>query len=214
MNIIDLTHVIETDMRVYPGDPEVKVENALIHSKDHCHVDKLIMGTHAGTHIDAPFHFSKSGKNLSDYSVDRFIGRGAVIDVSYKKNNEVIFIDDLEPFGEAILKSDFAVIRTGYDKYINSEEYISHPYLSKEASIYLKDMGIRLVGIDTYSVDSTYNNDNFDAHDILLSNDILIAENLSNLDKLDLYKNYIFHFVPLKIKNGDGSPIRAYAIEV
>ncbi|MCR2032982.1 cyclase family protein [Anaerofustis stercorihominis] len=214
MNIIDLTNVIETDMTVYPSDPEVKVEEVLIHSKDHCHVDKLTMGTHTGTHIDVPFHFNENGKTVTDYGVESFIGRGALIDVSYKKNNEVIFIDDLEPFGEAILKSDFAVIRTGYDKYFNSEDYISHPYLSKEAAVYLKSMGIKLVGIDTFSVDSTYNNDNFDAHDIFLSNDILIVENLANLDKLDINKNYIFHFVPLKIKNGDGSPVRAYAAEV
>uniref|UniRef100_UPI0039F61E6D cyclase family protein n=1 Tax=Zhenpiania hominis TaxID=2763644 RepID=UPI0039F61E6D len=61
MKVIDLTHEIKTNMQVFPGDPEVEIKEALTHKTDYCHVDRLLLGSHSGTHIDAPYHFLEDG---------------------------------------------------------------------------------------------------------------------------------------------------------
>ncbi len=65
MEIIDLTHTIHNEIQIYPGDPVPSISRGLTHEKDHCHVDILTLGSHTGTHIDAPYHFL----NGCDYQV-------------------------------------------------------------------------------------------------------------------------------------------------
>ena len=66
MQIIDLTHTIHDDMQIYPGDPLPSIRRGLTHEKDYCHVDLLTLGSHTGTHIDAPYHFLKDGQKIDE----------------------------------------------------------------------------------------------------------------------------------------------------
>ena len=114
LNIIDLTHPIHTGMMAYPGDPEISLEEAMTHEADYCHVDYLQCGSHAGTHIDAPYHFLPERKRITDYPVSRFIGEGVVLDLRYKNAGEAITKDDLMPLQEAVRKGDFLVVKMGW----------------------------------------------------------------------------------------------------
>ncbi|WP_290776219.1 cyclase family protein [Anaerofustis sp.] len=210
MQLIDLTREIADNMQIYPKDPNVYIKNYYNHKKDGCKVDEIHISSHSGTHLDVPYHILENGKDINDYPINKFIGKGIVVDVSGKSNNEIIYIDDLASYEKNILNSDFVIFKTGYDKFFNSEKYTHHPYLSKEIITFLKDIGISIFGIDTLSPDSTYMGNN-DAHKTLLSNDILIVENLTNLDALNCNVFYNFYFIPMKIKNGDGAPVRAFA---
>ncbi|MFZ7121466.1 MAG: cyclase family protein [Eubacteriaceae bacterium] len=209
--IIDLSHEINDDMQVYPGDPKVSISDFLTHEKDGYNVSKLDFGMHTGTHINVPYHFKKNGSKITDIDINNFIGIGVLVDISYKKFHEEITILDIKDYIEDIKKSNFIIFKTGMDKYFNSNDYLSHPYLSIECASYISKLSISIVAIDVLSVDKTLS-DNYPVHDILLSNNILIVENLCNLSGVKK-RIGLYSFLPLKIKNGDGSPIRAVFID-
>jgi arylformamidase len=224
MQVIDLTHTIHDDIQIFPGDPIPSIRRSLTHEKDYCHVDLLKLGSHTGTHIDAPYHFLKDGQRIDEIAVERFIGEGILIDVSDKSERDLIDSADLEPFASEIRKGDFVILKTGWDRYFGTPRYIQHPYLSVDAGGFLVKQGITLVGIDALNVDATYPtvmapeslkadsedsaDDGYPIHDILLGNDILIVENLCNLDTVKQRMGF-YSFLPLKLKGSDGSPIRA-----
>ena len=170
------------------------------------------MGSHTGTHIDAPYHFLKDGQRIDEIPVQQFIGNGILIDVSGKSERELIDSADLKFYASEIKKGDFVILRTGWDRYFGTPKYYLHPYLSAEGARFLVKMGVSLVGVDALNVDPTYygrmDSDpsakdlpdeaeyGYPVHDILLGNDILIVENLCNLDKIKQVKVFI-HFCRL-----------------
>ena len=227
MEVIDLTHTIHDDIQIYPGDPIPSISRGLTHDKDYCHVDLLKLGSHTGTHIDAPYHFLKNGQRIDEIPVERFVGDGVLIDVFAKSDRELIEPAEVECYEDEITQGDFVIFRTGRDRYFGTPKYYLHPYLSAEGARFLVKMGVSLVGIDALSIDPTYYGSTdsdpsakdlpdaeeygYPVHDILLGNDILIVENLCNLDKIKQVKG-VYSFLPLKLKDSDGSPIRAVFI--
>ena len=230
MEVIDLSHTIHDEIQIFPGDPVVpSINRGLTHEKDYCHVDVMRMGTHTGTHIDAPFHFRSDGKKIDKIPADSFVGNGVLVDVSAKSDREQIGVDDVKPYSSDIKKGDFVIFYTGRDKYFGTERYYLHPFLSAECARFLLELGISLVGIDALNVDPTYqdianlnfplpdlpdeNEYGYPVHDILLGNDILIVENLCNLEKIKALRG-LYSFLPLKLLNSDGSPIRAVFMRI
>ena len=134
MKMIDLTHEIHTGMMAYPGDPEISLEEACTHETDGCHVDYLQCASHAGTHIDAPYHFLPEGKSITDYPVSRFAGEGVVLDLRHKKAGEAITAEDIAVCREQIRAGDFVIMQTGWFEKYGSEAYYNHPYIAKEAA--------------------------------------------------------------------------------
>ena len=227
MHIIDLSHTIHDEIQIYPGDPVPSIRQGLTHEEDYCHVDVLTMGSHTGTHIDAPFHFMAGGKKIDELPVQRFVGEGVLIYVSEKSDRELIESKDIEPYSSEIEKGNFVIFKTGRDQYFGTSKYYFHPYLTPEGATLLLKMKVSLVGIDAMNVDPTYYDSGnsepsagdlpgeetygYPVHDILLGNDILIVENLCNLSQIQQVKG-IYSFLPLKLKDSDGSPIRAVFI--
>ena len=81
--VVDLTHTLKSNIPTYPEDPEFSAKPAIQFPKgDGCRVHALSLGTHTGTHIDAPFHFDENGKKIDEVPLDWFIGRPVVIDIS------------------------------------------------------------------------------------------------------------------------------------
>jgi kynurenine formamidase len=228
MEVIDLTHTIHDDIQIYPGDPKPSISRGLTHEKDYCHVDLLKLGSHTGTHIDAPYHFLKDGQRIDEIPIQRFISNGILIDVSGKSERELIDSTDLKSYASQIINGDFVILKTGWDRYFGTPKYYRHPYLSADGARLLVKMGVSLVGIDALNVDPTYSaikdsdaaatdlpdeaSYGYPVHDLLLSNNVLIVENLCNLDKINAAKG-IYSFLPLKLKDSDGSPIRAVYYE-
>jgi kynurenine formamidase len=225
MQVIDLTHTIHDDIQIYPGDPRPSISRGLTHEKDYCHVDILKLSSHTGTHIDAPYHFLKDGQRIDEIPVQRFYGNGILIDVSGKSERGLIDSTDLQSCCASEIKTgDFVILKTGWDRYFGTSKYYHHPYLSADGAGLLVKMGVSLVGIDALNVDPTYYKSEqsvpavknlpdeasygYPVHDILLSNDVLIVENLCNLDRIKAADG-IYSFLPLKLKDSDGSPIRA-----
>jgi len=221
LKIIDLTHAIRDGMPVYPGDPPPAIRRALTHEENYCHVDELRLGSHTGTHIDAPFHFLKEGRTIDAIPLERFVGPGVLIDASGKKDLAAIGETDLSPAAGAIRSGDFVLLRTDWDRFFGTEQYLRHPYLNAGGARFLLGLGVSLVGIDAMSIDSSAadaagiepgaqlkKEDAYPAHDVLLGSGVLIVENLCNL-KLVPAGRGLFSFLPLKLTGSDGSPVRA-----
>lgn len=206
--MIDLTQPLSASTPRFPGDPEVRIEH--LEGFAPWQISRVTMGSHSGTHMDAPRHLFPAGSVLADFDVSRFVGRGIVFDVRGTGENEPISIATLDDARERLVAGEFAFFLTGWDKFWGTDRYFNHPYLSRETAGELVSLGIGLVGIDTLSVDSTADGGSA-AHEVLLGSGTLIVENLCNLDKLDPAQTYTFACLPLALADADGSPARVVA---
>ncbi len=207
-NLIDLSHEIASGMPVFPGDPFPKINLLNTIKKDGYQETQISFATHTGTHIDCPVHFYEESGSTSTFPADRFFGKGMVINCL--QTQEFIKLKDISGYETQLKETDFVLFQTGWDKYWGTEKYFSgFPILTKDAVDYLLMLNLKGIGFDTISADAVNSKDLY-AHKKILKEKIVIIENLTNLTKL-LNIDFYFSCFPLKIKNGDGSPVRAVA---
>ena len=238
LKVVDLTHTLTSNILTYPEDPNFSAEPAFpFPSGDGARVHALHLGTHTGTHIDAPYHFYKNGKRINEIPLEWLIGRPAVIDISSLVHGTDRFrvewehlVEHEEKIRKAGQGDKILLIRTGWDvefSQATTDTYL-HPYFTGGVAAKLLEHGIRIFGVDTLSPDRTclghicgevsehYEDDLWATHHAILSSGGLIVENLANLQEIMVEtpgKEWVVHFVPLKLGGLDGSPIRAYAIQ-
>ncbi len=199
---IDLSHIINEDTAVYPGDDKIKLYQNKFINKHKYNDSKLETGMHVGTHIDAPSHLTNNNIYISDYPIDKFIGDGVLLDV---RNENIIRMKD--KYLEAVKDGDIVLLYTGFSKDFGSENYFeNHPIIEKQLAEFFISKNIKMIGLDFPSPD----NYPFEIHTMLLSNNILILENLVNLENLSEIDVFEIMAFPLKIK-AEGSPIRVVA---
>lgn len=211
MKITDLTHTIYPGMSVFPGTGQ-PVFNKVNTIELHGFRESIItMYTHTGTHMDAPAHMLDNGLFLDEFDVEHFIGNAIILNFSDLKTG-LISVDDLIPWKKKIQNVEFLLIKTGWSKYWGRSKYYNNfPTLSEAAAEWLTGFKLKGIGIDAISIDNMAST-TFVVHKILLSNNILIVENLTNLDSVE-NECFIFCVMPLKTMDSDGSPVRAIAIE-
>lgn len=196
---IDLSVDINENTPVYPGDPKTKIQQGGILEKNGYQDHYLCIGTHVGTHIDAPSHMIKNGKNLNEIALEQFFGNGIVINIDKKFDMEIIK-------KAPIKKRDIVLFNTGMSRsYHRSAYYDNYPAITEEIAQYLVDKKIKMVGVDMCSVDY----EPFPVHKTLLKNNILIIENLTNLTQLK-GKEFMIYAFPIKLQI-DGAPARVIA---
>jgi kynurenine formamidase len=209
MNIIDLSHTISPGMPVYPGDEPPVITNRAAIDEDGFVEKSITLGSHTGTHIDAPAHIIPYAPTLDRMPIDRFVGQGSVIDLTGMKNPE-IDTAFLKSYESLFKTSEFVLLYTGWHRFWGQEKYFrGYPILSIEAALWIRSFGLKGIGVDALSVDEVEATD-LPIHKILLER-MLIIENLTNLDKLPK-TGFIFSCLPLKLENADASPVRAVAI--
>lgn len=205
MNYIDLTHTIVNAMPTHPYDVALGFPTqlkAIATYQEHGVSNHALSGSvHMGTHIDAPSHFTDSDKKITDFTLDTFIGQAVCIDA---RNQKIINKDLLTHV--PLHKNLIVLFCTEWDARFYEPNYFSqHPTISLECAHYLVDAGVKMVGVDFPSVDQAP----FAVHKLLLSNDILIIENLTNLTPL-INAKFDLIALPLKI-DADGAPARVIA---
>jgi kynurenine formamidase len=144
--------------------------------------------------------------------LERFILPGIVIPMLHLSDDQPIQAKMLEASLMHLPKGGAVLIRMDWDQHWKTSRYERHPYLTLDAAQALKHAGISLLGIDALNVDSTVQGTDH-VHETLLTEDILIVENLTGLGQLEALKCYQFSFLPLPISGSDGSPVRAVAWE-
>lgn len=206
--IQDLSVPVVNGMPTYPGDPEVFIKKAKTHSEDGYNILSIQMGTHCGTHVDVPRHHLNEGQDVTEFPLEKFMGEATILYIK-KAENQSITLNDLK--GKDIRKKDIVIISTGWEDKAGTPGYFqSFPYFSGKTADYFIKTGIKAIGCDSPSVDPAGNKGPF--HHKILKANIGIIEGLHNLSLLRDQRIF-FIGLPLKIKSGDGSPVRAIAIE-
>ncbi|KAF8504641.1 putative cyclase [Russula emetica] len=221
--LIDLTQPLDSNLPVYPGDPPFSCRQSHTVSRDGYSVHALSYSSHVGTHVDAPSHFFADGATIDQLPLSTFILPGLVLDVSHKKARECIAWETVEPManrihpGIALGPEVTLLLCTGWSQHWGREEYMKSPHLTEEAAQKIMECGVRVVGIDVFSVDGEAlegSPETHAVHHLLLGNGILIAENLTNVEALLDGSDYSVSLLPLNLQGCDGSPIRAIAWKV
>src|SRR3989338_7799721 len=204
MKIYDLSPEISESIVVYKNKLEKKPKLTVTRTlKNGANESKIEIGSHTGSHVDAPYHVLQDGKTIERISLDKFMGKCIVVDFTKIKNS--ITKNHLKKI--KIQKNDIVLLKTK-NKAEKSFNF-NFVYLDKTGAEFLASKQIKAVGIDALGIER--NQPNHETHKILLKNEIIIFEGL-DLSKVGQGR-YFFHGLPLKIKKGDASPVRAVLLD-
>ena len=235
MRVVDLTTPLNEGINsVYPGYaflrmiPILNYENHVIMSSN------VEVWLHAGTHVDAPLHVVADGSSIEEAELSRLVREAIILDLTnYVTTSSPILRETLDKAyqalkkeGEEIREGDIIILRTDWSTRYNpaSREYReTAPYLTEEAVDWLLERKPSAVGFDfpeeritklVETLGSGKPKENpLPLHVKLLGNGVYLIEHLTNLNQLRR-RRVILAAAPLKIKGAEGSPVRAFAIEV
>lgn len=202
-SIIDISWPLALGVAVYPGNPELRISLKLGKTSVH---SEISIGSHTGTHIDAPRHVFGRGKGIDTVSLGALIGPCRVLDCA--KSKRAITVADLQP--HRILRGERILVKTNNSRLGHKVFYTEYIYLDGDAADWLAARRIKLFGIDYLSVKQRGSVDNR-PHTALLGKNIPIIEGL-NLQKVKPGK-YQLVALPLKFVGLDGSPARVVLIK-
>ncbi|MFN3706922.1 cyclase family protein [Microcella sp.] len=211
--LIDLSHRIAGGMTVFPGDPEVSVADAATLENDGFRVSALHLGTHTGTHLDAPAHSIADGATLEAVALDDLVAPLVVIDATGRAARERIGVDVLDG-APTIRPGDIVAVRTGWDARFDDESYLEHPVVDVALAAALWERGVRVLGVDTLNPDPSWPGEDgawaLPVHELWLGAAGVIVENLAALDRVPP-RGAEAIILPLRLDGLDGAPVRAVA---
>lgn len=227
VEIIDLSQEIFTGMPVFPGMPDVQVTMHVSHEEwDGISdpdvlspaVNRLEMGEHTGTHVDAINHMARQfrGQSIERMPLTMFYTEGICLDLSHKGLRALIEIDDLE---QALARAELD-IRPGdtvllytdhYRRAFRTENWHQGPGLSTDAARWLGRQEIAAFGVETMAP-GVLKVSNKEVHHICGEMGFTHYENMINLHQLIGRSRFRFIGLPLRIRGGTGSPVRAVAV--
>lgn len=205
MNIIDISWPLDERTTAYKDKKTISFNNTKTFEKDGVRESIITIGSHSGTHIDAPAHFLKNGKTIDTIPLDQLTGPCKVIDLVHVR--DVIEMHHLQEHD--IEEGDFILIKTANSTLPPTapfkEDFV---YLSAAAAYYLVDCGIELIGFDYLGIER--NQPAHDTHTLLMQADIAIVEGL-RLAKVRAGE-YLFVCLPLLVVGLDAAPARAILV--
>lgn len=208
MRVVDLSLPIDANM------PGVQISTARKLEEDGWNATTLELYSHCGTHMDAPFHFLPGGQTLEKQDLSVCVGEALVLNLAPSTPAQLICVSDLAGYADRIGKGSRLLFRTDWYKTYGSDEYRSAlPRISLKLAQWLVERQVAMIGVEGPSVADVNNMAELtDVHQTLFRGNVLIVEALANLDQLS---QEVVQFValPLKVVGGDGSPVRAIAIE-
>ena len=205
MTIVDISVPIKNAMTVYRGNPQVRIRPAMTLRRDGVNLSELCLGSHTGTHVDAPSHFVERGKAIDQLPLERFVGPAWVADL--RRVRRAITADDLQrariPKG-----SERVLLRTKNSRWWHPPRPFrtDFVYLAADGADWMVERGVALVGIDYLSIEG-YSVAGAPTHKRLLGARIPILEGL------DLFRvaggRWQLTALPLRINAGDAGLTRA-----
>jgi arylformamidase len=201
--IYDITRTIAPDTGVWPGDQPYRVDSVLhLDNGDSVNLTTLTLSPHTGTHADAYFHYQRRGAHPAAMPLDAYLGSARVMTVA--KADGPLTVDDFA--GVALQGVERLLIHSPVSDLPDHQWPAVFPYLSLPLIAWLADLGVRLIGLDSPSVDA------FDSRD-LPCHHALAEAGMVNLELLQLRAvpdgDYELIALPLKLDLACGSPVRA-----
>lgn len=224
LRVVDLTREIFEGMPLWFGHQKTFINT----NQTHEHFQKvyktpmgfeahnLIISEHAGTHTDAVFEYDPNGPTIDKSPLEYYYGEAICIDVRSVEYPAYIEPADLEAAlaasGQEIRMGDTVILYAGYgDKTYPEPEYTDkHSGLSRDAAIWLAEKGVINIAIDQVAIDHADDTE-FSGHAVCGEYGIVNTEGLTNLDQV-VNQRFLYFGLPLFIRNGTGSPIRAIAL--
>ena len=213
MQLIDLSHTIEHGMITYKGLPAPIICDYLSREASReryapgtdFNIGRIDMVANTGTYLDSPFHRYADGDDLAALSLDQLANLDCVV---ARVEPGVTAIDRL-PLNERDVRDKAVLVHTNWSRHWRTDQYFEgHPHLTGKLAQWLVDAGARLVGIDTYNIDSIEGGER-PVHSMVLRNDICIVEHMTNLAAVPDVGGKFFA-VPPKVKNFGTFPVRAF----
>lgn len=206
--IWDVTMTIQPDMLVFPGDPPMAMDMAKsMDTGGSSNVSLLRLGSHTGTHLDAPRHFVQGAPGIDRISPDVLVGPARVVQLPDAGLIDRRLLEGLELSGITRLllgtRNSALLRKTEFDT-----DYVS---VSEDGARYLVERGIKLVGIDYLSIEA-YHQEGHPTHHILLEAGVVIIEGL-DLGAVPPGE-YKLMCLPMKVKDADGAPARVFLEEL
>ena len=240
MRIVDLSHPLTTGMPVYPGDPTVSIAPALHLADDGVAVAHLSLGSHSGTHLDAPSHSIAGGRTVDRIPLDLLQGEAMVLHVQVAAHHRITAADLPRTLPARLPR--IVCVATGWDRVfagagsgagsgtepgagvdepgsgmepgagVDEPGMLDHPVVAPEFARELWARGARVLGVDMLSPDPSgeLGDGTLPVHEIWLGQDGVIVENLAGLTALPDRVEMII--APLPLAGADGSPVRAMAL--
>lgn len=215
---IDLTFPIHEGMTTFPvpWHPIVEITMLGRHHIEHRETRKLVLGTHTGTHCDAPRHFVPGGQTVDAIPLETLIGPAVVIDLSGTEPSQEVGVQPFEQYLSDGLHERVVLRFDWSDHWNKSDYYTGHPFISPTAARWLVDRGVRLLAMDTPMPDNPAHGRgapvDSPVHKILLGEGVILVEYLCNLKALRR-RDIELIVLPLKVVEGDGAPARCVALE-
>jgi arylformamidase len=201
---IDVSVPLQTGIAHWPDNPAVTIERMLDISKgDTANVSVLSMGSHTGTHMDAPVHFLNEGTTLDEMDLEATMGDARVIELDA---TDAIRLQDVADKNIAAGERIIFKTRNSASAWWSEAFKTDFVYIAHEAAEFLADRGVRTVGVDYLSVGG-YKRDGAETHRALLAAGVWIIEGLQ-LTRIPP-GGYELVCLPLLILGADGAPARA-----
>lgn len=210
MKIFDISLTVTPDLPVWPGDPSIVLERmSKMEDGEHNNVSRIASGVHAGTHVDAPYHFIADGKTIETLPLEVLTGPAHVVEIAA----------ECKLIGAADLKE--AGVKPGMERVLlktGNNRYWLQPGLpfqkdfaavSQDGAAYLVECGVRFIGIDYFSIAPF--GDSVPTHRTLLGAEVVVLEGI-DLSAVAAGE-YELYCLPVKLGKSDGAPARAILIE-
>jgi kynurenine formamidase len=196
-------------------------------------VEEVQAITHTGTHVDAPYHFGatsegRPARTIDDVPLEWCFAPGVVLDVRHKAPGDLISIDDLRQalgrISHSLRPRDIVLLHTGADQRLHSRDYFAQPGLGREGVLWLVEQGVKVIGIDAYTLDRPFANMVADfratgdgrhiwpAHFAGITKEYCQIEKLANLHLLPRPTGFWLSCLPVKIKGASAGWCRAVAL--
>ena len=233
--LIDLTMEIYQGMVTYPSvtkphiaDMEDHAQMArsmgtdtlgITHLPNHC---IIVTGDHIGTHLDAWGHVNPAAPRAEGIPLEYCYGDGVVLDLTHKRPGDEISIADvtaaLNRIDYRLKPLDIVLLRTDAAKQRFDRSYLTdHPGMSKEATHWVLDQGVKVLGIDAIGFDvpvpKMFERGKFwESHLVMLEREYYHLENMCNLDQIPVPHGFTVSVLPIPYRGASAAPVRAVAI--
>jgi arylformamidase len=179
-------------------------------------MSEIWMNSHAGTHIEIPYHCLRGKEDFTNYPLEKLFGPTVLLRLTGRRPGTCLPLVEIKGAAEnagGIQKNDIVFIETGYDQYFftDAQTYQKAPYPSEEALEWIVDHRIKIFGMDVGMIESPRNPFHKN-HLLIMETGASLIENMAHLDQIQTLRFMAYCF-PLAVKGADSMPVRVVAIE-
>jgi arylformamidase len=210
-----MSRIVDLTLSLTPGQRGVAMESKFTVERDGWNAATWQLYSHAGTHMDAQIHFAAGPETIDQHTPERCMGAAWVVRLPNTAPRALLAISDLGAIADKFQPGESVLLHTGWSRYAaDPARYRDElPRIGEELARWCVEKKVKLLGVEPPSVADVNNRSEVRRiHEILLGGGVTIVEGLTNLDQLT-QERVFFAALPLKLTGGDGSPVRAFAID-